>query len=122
MCFCIELGSGSLNIGFAQSVRRGVFCDGIYHHYFVCAHTNGIKQTSDGHHEPSNEHNTNKRVCLVQSIQKTSLQWFIMSADPPAIMFANFFHEKYLLAVDNTHLSTKINELGPYSCFYSQGM
>ena len=52
---------------------------------------------SDRCHEHSDEHNTNKHGHLVHSIQKNC---FTMSADPTATMVVNFFHEKYLPALD----------------------
>ena len=62
------------------------------------------KQTSDRHYEYSDERNTNKRVCQLHSIQKEP--WWIMTDDHPAIMFVNFFREKYLLAemVNTAHI------------------
>ena len=65
---------------------------------------------------------TNVSVDCTASLQ----QWRIMSDDPPGIMFVEFFHKKYLLAIHNgnTHPPAlfankaldeiiKINELGP---------
>ena len=46
-------------------------------------------------HEHSDEHNTNKHVCVVHSIQTNSST---MSNDHFAITLVIFFCEKYLLA------------------------
>ena len=66
--------------------------------------------------------------------KRTLLQQRIMSVDPPDIMFVEFFHEKYLLAMDKYIMVTrppaldadktpdeklKINKLGPYMAITS---
>ena len=49
---------------------------------------------------------------------KETLQWCMMSADPPGIMFVGFLHEKYLPAVAKYIIEIpgrplKIHQLGP---------
>lgn len=48
----------------------------------------------------NDEGNANKRLFLLQTVQKSLSTWCVMSADPPDITFVDCFCEQ---AMDNTH-------------------
>ena len=60
----------------------------------VARRTNESDKRND---ERNDERNANKRVCLPHSIQNNPSA---ISADPPSIMFLEFFCEKYMYLIN----------------------
>ena len=70
-----------------------ILYDRVYYYFIfiLFAHTSDVKQTSDRHHEHSDEHNADKHVCIVHSVQNNPSK---MADDHPC----RNVHEKYLLS------------------------